>query len=193
MEIAHAASDQTFLGPLPHTRKPGMRTGFCRTTLGLIVSGLVGISGSVVHAQNFPLRPVKIITDVGTGGTYDIFARALAEETSANAGTRALSSSRTPAAMPSSEAAHARKSPPDGHTLCIMSNQELVANEFLYKKLPYSRDSFSPITNLFYNTQVIVVSASLGVRFSGRPGCAGQGEAGDTELRCPGHFPASVL
>ena len=57
-----------------------MRTGFCRTTLGLIVAGLVGINGSVLHAQTFPSRPVKAITDVGTGGTYDIFVRALGEE-----------------------------------------------------------------------------------------------------------------
>ena len=56
-----------------------MRTGFCRTTLGLIVAGLVGINGSVLHAQTFPSRPVKAITDVGTGGTYDIFVRALGE------------------------------------------------------------------------------------------------------------------
>ena len=56
------------------------------------------------------------------------------------------------------------EAPPDGYTLCILSNQGLVANEFLYKKLPYSRNSFSPIMNLFYNTQVIVVSASLNVK-----------------------------
>ena len=48
--------------------------------------------------------------------------------------------------------------------MCFLSNQGLVANEFLYKKLPYSSNSFSPIMNLFYNTQVIVVNVSLNVR-----------------------------
>ena len=131
-------------------------------TLSVLVAWLIAGDVSAAYAQNFPLRPVKIFTDVGTGGTYDIFARALAEElrkrwnqgvvVEPHPGGNAIIGSRACA-----------EAPPDGHTLCIMSNQGLVANEFLYKKLPYSRDSFSPITNLFYNTQVIVVSASLGV------------------------------
>src|SRR6478752_9007954 len=143
-------------------RKPGMRTGFCRTTLGLIVCGLVGVNVSVLHAQTFPSRTVKAVTDVGIGGTYDIFVRALGEELNRrwdqavvvepHPGGNAVIGNRTCA-----DAA------PDGYTICFLSNQGLVANEFLYKKLPYSPASFMPITNLFYNTQVIVVSASLGV------------------------------
>ena len=37
-------------------------------------------AGASAAQTIFPSRPVKIITDVGTGGTYDIFARVLAEE-----------------------------------------------------------------------------------------------------------------
>ena len=30
-------------------------------------------------------------------------------------------------------------------------------NKFLYRKLPYDPESFEPITNAFFNTQVLVV------------------------------------
>jgi tripartite-type tricarboxylate transporter receptor subunit TctC len=53
---------------------------------------------------------------------------------------------------------------PDGHTVCILSGETLVYNEFLFKKLPYDpRKDFAPITNFFFNTQALVVSAALGV------------------------------
>src|SRR6516164_531299 len=117
----------------------------------------------VPPGTHYPSRPVKAVTDVGTGGTYDIFVCALAEELNKrwgqaiivepHPGGNAVIGNRTCA-----------ESAPDGYTLCFLSNQGLVANEFLYKKLPYSPNSFSPIMNLFYNTQVIVVNASLNVR-----------------------------
>jgi tripartite-type tricarboxylate transporter receptor subunit TctC len=157
-------------------------------TLSLfLVAWLMGGDGTSAHAQNFPLRPVKIFTDVGTGGTYDIFARVLAEElhkrwsqavvVEPHPGGNAIIGSRACA-----------EAPPDGHTLCIISNQGLVANEFLYNKLPYSPDSFSPITNLFYNTQVIVVSASLGVSSLEELAALARAKPGTLNYVVPGIF-----
>jgi tripartite-type tricarboxylate transporter receptor subunit TctC len=140
-----------------------MKTNFCGAALSLVIAWLIAGGGSAGYAQNFPLRPVKILTDVGTGGTYDIFARALAEELRKRWGEGVIVEPHPGGNAIIGNRACA-EAPPDGHTLCVVSNQGLVANEFLYKKLPYSRDSFSPITNLFFNTQVIVVSGSLGVR-----------------------------
>ena len=164
-----------------------MRTGFCRTTLGQIVCGLVGVNVSVLHAQTFPSRPVKAITDVGTGGTYDIFVRALGERlqqrwgqgfvVEPHPGGNAIIGNRACAT-----------SPPDGYALCILSNQGLVANEFLYKKLPYSRESFSPIMNLFFNTQVIVASASLNVRSLDELAALAKAKPGTLNYVVPGIF-----
>jgi len=155
--------------------------------LGLLMAWLMAGDGSAAYAQNFPSRPVKIFTDVGTGGTYDIFARVLAEElhkrwnqgvvVEPHPGGSAIIGSRACA-----------EAPPDGHTLCIMSNQGLVANEFLYKKLPYSRDSFSPITNLFYNTQVIVASASLGISSLDELAALAKAKPGTLNYVVPGIF-----
>ena len=80
------------------------------------------------------------------------------------------------------------EAPPDGYTLCILSNQGLVANEFLYKTLPYSRNSFSPITNLFYNTQVIVVSESLHVKSLEELAALAKAKPGTLNYVVPGIF-----
>ena len=164
-----------------------MRTGFCRTTLGLIVAGLVGINGSVLHAQSFPSRPVKLLTDVGTGGTYDIFARTLGEELHKRWGVGVIVEPR-PGGNAVIGTRACAEAPPDGYTLCILSNQGLVANEFLYKTLPYSRSSFSPITNLFFNTQVIVVSESLHVKSLEELAALAKAKPGTLNYVVPGIF-----
>ena len=165
-----------------------MRSRLWRTkTAGVVVAALLCLNGSALHAESYPSRTVKAVTDVGTGGTYDIFARALAEELNRrwdqpvvvepHPGGNAVIGNRTCA-----EAA------PDGYTICFLSNQGLVANTFLYKKLPYSAASFSPIMNLFYNTQVIVVSASLNVRTLDDLAALAKAKPGTLNYIVPGTF-----
>jgi tripartite-type tricarboxylate transporter receptor subunit TctC len=129
----------------------------------LLVALFAMFACAAAAQTTFPSRPVKIITDVGTGGTYDIFARGRAEELNRRWGKGVIVDPR-PGGNAVIGTRACAESAPDGYTICILSNQGLVANQFLYKKLPYSRESFSPVMNLFYNTQVIVVSGSLNVR-----------------------------
>ena len=165
-----------------------MRSRLWRTkTAGLVVAALLCLNGSALHAESYPSRTVKAVTDVGTGGTYDIFARALAEELNRrwdqpvvvepHPGGNAVIGNRTCA-----------DAVPDGYTICLLSNQGLVANTFLYKKLPYSAASFSPIMNLFYNTQVIVVSASLNVRTLDDLAALAKAKPGTLNYIVPGTF-----
>ena len=152
-----------------------------------IVAAAMGIASATAHAQTYPARPVKAVTDVGTGGTYDIFVRALGEELNRrwgqgivvepHPGGNAVIGNRTCA-----------ESAPDGYTICFLSNQGLIANEVLYKKLPYSRDSFSPIMNLFYNTQVIVVSSALNVKTLGELAALAKAKPGTLNYIVPGTF-----
>jgi len=164
-----------------------VRTNIRIAALILIVTGSTGFGGAIAYGQTFPSRPVKVITDVGTGGTYDIFARALAEELHKRWGQGVVVEPRPGGNAIIGNRACA-ESPPDGYTLCILSNQGLVANEFLYKKLPYARDSFSPITNLFYNTQVIVVSGSLNVKSLDQLAALAKAKPGTLNFVVPGIF-----
>ena len=56
------------------------------------------------------------------------------------------------------------ESPPDGYTICMLPNEALVYNQFLFKKIPYDpAKDFAPITNPFFSTQAIVANADLKV------------------------------
>src|SRR5262249_61251704 len=58
-----------------HPRSQGRQT-----MRPLLVALFAVLAGAAAAQTTFPSRPVKIITDVGTGGTYDIFLRVLSEE-----------------------------------------------------------------------------------------------------------------
>jgi tripartite-type tricarboxylate transporter receptor subunit TctC len=47
---------------------------------------------------------------------------------------------------------------PDGYTLCLMSSEPAVYNQFLFKTIPYDPEKdLQPISNLFFNTLAVVI------------------------------------
>jgi tripartite-type tricarboxylate transporter receptor subunit TctC len=116
------------------------------------------------EAQSYPARTVKIIENVGPGGTFDVFLRALSSELQQRLGQPFIVESRPGGNF--MIAGHAcEESTPDGYTLCALSGETLVYDDFLYKNVGYdARRDFAPITNLFFNTQVLVAVSSLGIK-----------------------------
>jgi tripartite-type tricarboxylate transporter receptor subunit TctC len=167
-----------------------MPISFCRLALPFVGAGvlLAGLTFAVQGAETYPTRPVKIITDVGTGGTYDIFARTLAEGLNRRWGSVGVVVEPRPGGNAVIGNRACAEAAPDGYTMCIVSNQGLIANQFLYKKLPYSHDSFSPVMNLFYNTQVIVVSGALGVKNLDELAALAKAKPGTLNYVVPGIF-----
>ena len=160
----------------------------CRHLIGILCAvACLGIGNFDSHAQNYPSRPVKAVTDVGTGGTYDIFVRALGDELNKRWGQGIVVEPHPGGNAVIGNRACA-ESPPDGYTICFLSNQGLIANEFLYKKIPYTRSSFSPIMNLFYNTQVIVVSSALNVKTLDELAALAKAKPGTLNYVVPGIF-----
>ena len=57
------------------------------------------------------------------------------------------------------------ESAPDGYTICVISNEPIVYNQFLFKSLPFNPEKdFEPITNLFFNTLAFAVNPDLKVK-----------------------------
>ena len=74
------------------------------------------------------------------------------------------------------------EAPNDGSTICSLPNAVLTYNLFLYKKLPYDPERFEPITNPFFNTQLMVVSDGARRLVARRARGAVEGEARHAEL-----------
>jgi len=117
-----------------------------------------------VAAQDYPTRPIRIITANSAGGTSDIFVRALAEELMKRLGQPIIIENRSGGGMNIAGRACADAAR-DGYTICLLPNETLTLNQFTYKSIPYDPEKdFAPITNAFINTQVMVASSALQVK-----------------------------
>ena len=123
----------------------------------LVAAPLLATPGA---AQDYPVRPVKIIVPFGAGGPADVTARLIGNVLQESFGQPFVVENRTGAGgvIGTLEAA---KSPPDGYTLLMMSNTQ-TANESLVPQRKYElmRD-LAPIAPINYSDLVIVVNPSV--------------------------------
>jgi len=115
-------------------------------------------------AQDWPSRTVRIIIPLGAGGGGDVFARLLAEELQKAFGQPFVVENRTGGGLNIGARACA-ESTPDGHTICVLSSEPVVYNQFLFKNLPFNPEKdFEPITNLFINSVALVANSKLNIK-----------------------------
>jgi len=121
--------------------------------------------GPIVHAEDYPVRPVRIVVPFGAGGPADVAARLIGNVLQESFGQPFVIENRTGAGgvIGTLEAA---KSPPDGYTLLMMSNTQ-TANEslvpFAQRKYELMRD-LSPIAPVNYSDLVIVVHPDVAAK-----------------------------
>ena len=93
-----------------------------------------------------------MIIPLGAGGGGDIFTRALTDELQKRLGQTFVVENRTGGGLNIGTRACAEAAP-DGYTICVLSSEPVVYNQFLFKSLPFDPEKdFAPITNLFFNT-----------------------------------------
>ena len=115
------------------------------------------------RAEDYPTRPLRVISANSAGGTSDIFVRALSEKLQVRLGQPVIVENRPGGAMIIAGRACADAAN-DGYTICLLPNETLTLNQFTYKSISYDPEKdFAPITNAFINTQVMVVSSALNV------------------------------
>ena len=113
-----------------------------------------------VHAQNYPVRPVRMIVPFSPGGATDVPARILAQRLSEAFGHQIVIDNR-PGAGDVLGADAVAKAPPDGYTLLLTATTHVISAS-LYQKLPYDaiRD-FAPVMLIGSGPNVLTVHPSL--------------------------------
>jgi tripartite-type tricarboxylate transporter receptor subunit TctC len=121
---------------------------------------VVALAVAPVAAQDYPVRPVKIVVPFAAGGPADVYARFLAQRLQDAMGQPFVIENRPGAGSVTGTDAVA-KSAPDGYTLLLMSNAQTV-NESLIPNKPYAllRD-FVPVSPINYSDLVLVVHPSV--------------------------------
>ncbi len=121
------------------------------------------VSGASAPAQDYPVRPIKILIPLGPGGGGDVFTRSLADEFQKAWGQPVVVENR-PGGGQNIGARACAEAQPDGYTLCVLSSEPVIYNQLLFKSIPYDPEKdFEPIGALFFNTLALVVNSSLKV------------------------------
>jgi len=114
-------------------------------------------------AEQYPARPIHVIVATSPGGVSDVLIRSLGEELRKKWGQPLVIENR-PGGNFHIAAKACAQAAPDGYTLCVLPAEPLTYNQFLFKNIGFDPDhDLSPITNLFFITQVMAINASLGV------------------------------
>lgn len=72
-----------------------MQAALHRNALGLMVA-LFAAAASITHAQNYPVKPVRLIAPFPAGGSSDLIARILAQRLSEGFAHTKARASRSP-------------------------------------------------------------------------------------------------
>ncbi|QQX82778.1 tripartite tricarboxylate transporter substrate binding protein [Cupriavidus necator] len=111
-------------------------------------------------AQNYPERPVKIVSVTSAGTGIDDYTRLLAKFMSQKLGQSFVVENR-PGANMIIASDYVAKSAPDGYTLLLSGSGAMAANPFLYRKLPYDpMKDFAPIARLSVLPVALIVPGS---------------------------------
>ncbi len=126
----------------------------------LIVAGLL-YAASVVGAEIYPTKPVRIVVPFAAGGATDIVTRLVGQRLYEIWGQTAVVDIRGGAGG-NIGADIVAKATPDGYTLLMTSGSIVAANQHMYKKLSYSAEKdLVPITMVASGPQIIAVNPSF--------------------------------
>lgn len=115
-----------------------------------------GAGGSAI-AQQYPTKPITIVTGYAAGAASDTLARTLAEALQAQWGQPVVVDNR-PGSGSNIAAAYVARSAGDGYTLMVATDATLTSNSFLYKAMPFDpMKDFAPVLNAAANIIVLAV------------------------------------
>jgi tripartite-type tricarboxylate transporter receptor subunit TctC len=134
-----------------------------RLSAVVLASVAVCTLGSSVQAQDYPVRPVKIIVPFPAGGTADAMPRLIADWLSRKWGQAVVIENRTGAGGTIGTNIVA-KANPDGYTL-LTSSSAFAISAALKTDLPYDPlKDFAGVTRIGFSKGILVVTPSLGVK-----------------------------
>jgi tripartite-type tricarboxylate transporter receptor subunit TctC len=135
-----------------------------RSALVLLAAVLIAALPGTVGGQQYPVKPVRIISPFVAGGMGDLLPRAIAQGLTETLGQQVIVENRAGGSQIIGMQL-AAKSPPDGYTLVFATVTSLATNVSAFRNLPYNpiRD-FAPISLCCTTPLYLVVHPSLPVR-----------------------------
>ena len=134
-----------------------MKKNFARLLLSGFTATLISLSSLSIAAEIGLPQTIKLIVPFTTGGSNDIFARALSEQLSAKLGSTVIVDNK-PGAGGVVGAAEVARAKPNGGTLLFSSNS-FVTRAAVDTNLPFNhRTSFTPVAMVAQGALLLVVA-----------------------------------
>ena len=132
-----------------------------RRIVGLLfLASAIAVASTPAAAQDYPNKPIHVLTTSSAGGISDIFMRVLGEELHKSLGQPIIIENR-PGGQGNIATRACTEAVPDGYTICIINADPLIYNQYLFKNLPFDPEKVTPIINLFHLIQVLVINSNL--------------------------------
>ena len=130
-----------------------------------LLEALVGavLFATPALADDYPSRPIHVLTTSSAGGISDIFMRVLGEELHKSLGQPIIIENR-PGGAGNIASRACQDAQPDGYTICIINADPMVYNQYLFKNIPFDPEKLTPIVNLFHLIQALVINSDLGAK-----------------------------
>jgi tripartite-type tricarboxylate transporter receptor subunit TctC len=116
---------------------------------------------TLVHAQAWPAKPIKLVVPFPPGGLIDNMARLIAPKLAQDLGQPVVIENK-PGAGGNLGAAEVSRAAPDGYTL-LMASPPLTISPALYPKLPYKPEQIMPIGLVGRVPNVLIVNPKSGI------------------------------
>ncbi|MEQ1773085.1 MAG: tripartite tricarboxylate transporter substrate binding protein [Burkholderiales bacterium] len=121
------------------------------------------ITASLVHAQSYPIKPLRMVVGFAPGGAPDIFARLLAQPLNDKLGQPVVVDNR-PGATSNIGAEIVARAAPDGYTL-FMATVSITISPSVYRSLAFRMpEDFAPVSMVASVPLIVVVHPGLPVK-----------------------------
>jgi tripartite-type tricarboxylate transporter receptor subunit TctC len=122
-----------------------------------------GSAAGPAAAQDYPAKPIRLISPYAPGGSTGVVARILAKKFQDQTGVAMVVENR-PGAASNIGSEHVARAAPDGYTV-LMGTSSLAINPSLYRSMGFEpMKDLAPVVGLILAPNVLAVDASLPVR-----------------------------
>jgi tripartite-type tricarboxylate transporter receptor subunit TctC len=155
------------------------------------------IVAAPAYAQNYPVKPIRLLVPFGPGGVGDITSRAVMQKMSEAVGQQIIIDNR-PSAGGIVATETVAKSEPDGYTLYLMNNTNAVSAA-MFRKLPYDTiKDFAMVSTIGAFSIVVLVSPDSPVKtikelIAQAKGAGGKFNIGSINIGTTQHLSAELM
>jgi len=131
-----------------------------RNIFNIVLLLSLWMGASVSLAQQYPEKPVRLISPIPPGGAPDLVARSLAATLTKQLGLSVFVENKV-GSNGNIAADFVSHATPDGYTLLVGMDSLFVINPFLYKKVPDANKEFKPVATLAANEFVLAINPKV--------------------------------